>query len=678
MSPKSRLSAPAACLAATVAFYCPSYSHAASIDHGGLGFLFDEPITLSVSGTPMRESDVPVDMTIISAEEIANAGAMTIPDLLRYYSGLDVRQFSANSYSVGIRGYNQPYNPRLLVLANGRPIYLDFYGLTAWSALPFEHADIRQIEIMRGPNTALMGFNAVSGVINFITYNPIYDQQHAGKIAVGTDGQTVASGTGTFQEWGEYGVRLSASSGFLGEHDDGYGNAFDQAFEVDDKRNFIGLHSMFALDEQTHIEFEAGRVEARYDDIDPQSSVADATYHLTHFRSRLFADSDFGLWTLDAYRNDIDLDYQRSLFNVVPVFSAFVDTRNQVVSLANRFVPASGHNVRLGAEVRDVLNNSNTIDVGHRNFALSGAWDWSISDQFSTLASLRYDYLNYQAKGRDFPPLLLDDLRQGELNELSYNLAGIYKPFDHTALRASTARGVQIPTILGRSVGIPPTPFTSNLPQFGDPDLDPTIVTTYEIGAEHALEAWESNVSATLFFQQFEDLRSIPGTTLASLGNLNGTPGLLVRNVGDSQSWGIELGIDGEFTDSGRFAVNYTYQDIDDDLDVNQTNFDYPIVFEGGTPQHGLNVTLGYDFGTWHANLFGRWQSGFDQVFTAPGVREQKRSVGSTIDLSTFIGYRVDDRLELGFTATNLLGQDTSLVTDIDRRFIASARITLN
>jgi hypothetical protein len=46
-----------------------------------------------------------------------------------------VRRYGVAEADVGIRGYNQPYNPRLLVLVNGRQVYSDDFGHTAWPTI---------------------------------------------------------------------------------------------------------------------------------------------------------------------------------------------------------------------------------------------------------------------------------------------------------------------------------------------------------------------------------------------------------------------------------------------------------------------------------------------------------------------------------------------------------------
>ena len=164
----------------------PSPLHAQSIDYGSLEQLFKEPVTTSVDGSPQRASEVPATMEIITAEEIRRSGAKDIPSVLRHLGGIDTLEWGDDNIDVGIRGYDQAFSPRLLVLVDGRQVYADDYGYTPWSSVPVELGAIRQIEIVKGPNCALFGFNAVGGVINIVTYNPLYDKIDAAAATGGT------------------------------------------------------------------------------------------------------------------------------------------------------------------------------------------------------------------------------------------------------------------------------------------------------------------------------------------------------------------------------------------------------------------------------------------------------------------------------------------------------------
>ncbi len=60
----------AAAICALGAFAAPQ-AQAQSLNYGVMQEMFGEPVTTSANGSPMRASDAPLDMTIISAEDIA-------------------------------------------------------------------------------------------------------------------------------------------------------------------------------------------------------------------------------------------------------------------------------------------------------------------------------------------------------------------------------------------------------------------------------------------------------------------------------------------------------------------------------------------------------------------------------------------------------------------------------
>ncbi|HTF63754.1 MAG TPA: TonB-dependent receptor plug domain-containing protein, partial [Edaphobacter sp.] len=164
-----------------------------SVNYGALEQLFNEPVTTSVTGSPQRVSDVPATVEIVTAEDIRRSGAKDIPGVLRHVAGVDTLEWGNDNTDVSIRGYNQAFSPRLLVLIDGRQVYADDFGYTPWSSIPIELSAIRQIEVIKGPSSALFGFNAVGGVINIITYNPFFDHVNTVSITGGTQNLVSAS-----------------------------------------------------------------------------------------------------------------------------------------------------------------------------------------------------------------------------------------------------------------------------------------------------------------------------------------------------------------------------------------------------------------------------------------------------------------------------------------------------
>ena len=57
--------------------------------------------------------------------------------------------------------------------AHRRSEYLSgLLGIVLWDALPIESDEIRQIEVIRGPASAVWGANAMDGVVNILTKSP--------------------------------------------------------------------------------------------------------------------------------------------------------------------------------------------------------------------------------------------------------------------------------------------------------------------------------------------------------------------------------------------------------------------------------------------------------------------------------------------------------------------------
>jgi len=120
-------------------------------------------VSASLGGALAPETGSSV--TVVSQNEIASQGFVTLADSLRNVPGVAINrtgQLGAVT-SAFIRGGNSNYN---LVLIDGIPIN-DFGGGFDLSPLPVD--GVSEVEVLRGPESALFGSNAVSGVINVIT-----------------------------------------------------------------------------------------------------------------------------------------------------------------------------------------------------------------------------------------------------------------------------------------------------------------------------------------------------------------------------------------------------------------------------------------------------------------------------------------------------------------------------
>lgn len=133
---------------------------------------FEEQVVVTASRTEQELVNAPAAVSVISSETIQNSPAVSVGELLRSVPGVNVSQISARDINVTARGSTSSLSTSQLALVDGRSIYLDFFGLVMWDLIPTNFDEIKQIEVIRGPASAVWGANAMSGVVNVITKSP--------------------------------------------------------------------------------------------------------------------------------------------------------------------------------------------------------------------------------------------------------------------------------------------------------------------------------------------------------------------------------------------------------------------------------------------------------------------------------------------------------------------------
>lgn len=115
----------------------------------------------------------PVNVQVITGEDIRHSSARTLPELLATQAGISARDLFGNNAaaaSIDMRGFGAASGQNTLILLDGRRITDPDLSGVQWSAIPF--AAIERIEIVRGSGAVLYGDGASSGVINIITRSP--------------------------------------------------------------------------------------------------------------------------------------------------------------------------------------------------------------------------------------------------------------------------------------------------------------------------------------------------------------------------------------------------------------------------------------------------------------------------------------------------------------------------
>ncbi len=135
----------------------------------GVGVL--EEVTVTATRREESIQSVPISITAISAEALAQAGVKDTRDLVNFAPNLAQQgSFARTSPSFFIRGIGSTqFNPN----ANSKVgVYLDDVYLASAAVHGSQIFDVTSVEIARGPQGTLFGQNTTAGLVRMITARP--------------------------------------------------------------------------------------------------------------------------------------------------------------------------------------------------------------------------------------------------------------------------------------------------------------------------------------------------------------------------------------------------------------------------------------------------------------------------------------------------------------------------
>ncbi|MDH4153830.1 MAG: TonB-dependent receptor [Nitrospira sp.] len=571
--------------------------------------LLKEEETVSVASRYEQPiSQAPSNVYVITDEDIRHSGATDLPTILRRVPGIDVMQVTGADFNVSIRGDNQLNANKLLVMVDGRSIYVDMQGGLSWKNIPVTLPEIKRIEVLKGPASVLYGFNAFDGVVNIITKSP--DEIKGTTIQVG-GGElgTLSSAAVHAGTHGKLGYRLS----FGHDQNDQWRNRNTPAFQ----NNKVHVRTEYALTDDSRIRLSGGWADAnRYDgpvfNLQTPStpltqSFADISYERLNFHLR-------GWWM----QNDLNAD----LF-MHPFLNGRLQEVNQfgerrLAFLTNTYNVEAQHSLTLwtnnrltyGANYRlNTVSGSGVANASEETrFGLYLQDEWGFADRFSVTAGVRYD-LNSFINPTISPRVAL-----------LYTIAP-----DHT-LRATVSMAYRPPTLferesLARFVTSLPSPIPSPppFPLVGSTTLKPEQIVSYDIGYQGWWIKHRLRVRADLFFNHISDLISFVtvGTTRT------------FSNGGVADIYGGEIGAEFLATQWLSGFVNASYQEI------GQT---FVGAVRRGAPAWKVNVGLR---GEWDNGLSGEATAYYVSSATYPVIETYQTLApfGATVPNSRVNGY---------------------------------------
>ncbi len=134
--------------------------------------IYEEQVVVTASKVEEKLVNAPATMTVVSTDVIESTPATNYAELFRAVPGVNISQTSARDFNITMRGATSTLATSTLALLDGRSLYLDFFGFVAWDLLPVNPNELKQVEVIRGPASAVWGANAMNGVVNFISKTP--------------------------------------------------------------------------------------------------------------------------------------------------------------------------------------------------------------------------------------------------------------------------------------------------------------------------------------------------------------------------------------------------------------------------------------------------------------------------------------------------------------------------
>lgn len=526
---------------------------------------------------PISINDVASSVTVITREEIEQRQVKYLSDLLRDVPGFAVSQAGGPGTQTQIRVRGAEAN-QLLVLIDG----VRANDPASSDEFPYQYAltaNIERIEIIRGPQSATWGSDAMAGVINIVRKKDADSHYISGNLEAGSFSTFNAGVDG-----GYAGKSFRVTGGLAYFESDGT-NISRQGNEKDGAKNTTAnLEVEFDTTDSLILRFSGQAVDAtsEYDDID-------------FFVTGLPVDADRVTESQQSYLT-AEARYapgQRPFSGSFTINRLDSDNDNYGDGLWTSSTAAETLEIRLrggwGFGSGDVENHRISFALERQNVDFSQRGLPSFFGDPNQDQS--YDVNGYALEYVGKPLTNFSWTLSGRLDDYSdfddaktWQLAGSYRLHPGLRLRSSVGTGSKVPT------------FTERYGFFedffiGNPNLKPELSRGWEFGIDANWQENHYSLSVTYFNQDLQDEINgfvfDPETFLFTARNKDS----------DSNRQGLEAVFDARLGKSWSLGTSYTYTDATEQDDSGQS------VREVRRPKHMASLAANYYFADERGNL---------------------------------------------------------------------------
>jgi vitamin B12 transporter len=492
-----------------------------------------EEILVSASLIPIAASRSANAITVIDSEQIKLRAAQSVSDLLRDVPGFAVSQSGSLGALSEIRVRGGESN-HMVVLVDGIEV-MDPSGSDQVNWGTFATTEIERIEIVRGPQSALSGSDAISGVINIITtsankpysanifseFGSFSSSKNGFNVGHKSDKLNIKFGASHYETAGN---NIRPNTGSL--DDDGYRNTglnLKAAYKVNDEftasltsRQSYGM----AEYDNNGSEFMHADFERDFTKVQGDFNSADGLWaHTLKLAQSNFENNQFNDEVADGGTESNKENYQYT-------GTRFIENRNQQISMAlEKETQNFKQHVTSGVDNKLLERNVDSVALEYR---------LDPSDAITLAASARHE-----------------DNDSFE-NATTGRLEAVYRQFDSLKWRAAWGTAVKNPTY---------TELYGNYASFeANEFLIPEKSNSWELGVDAGLLDNRMQLSATYFNSK---LNNEIGTDWSSCDE-NWSNCSLFNNSLKSYRKGLELSSSFAVSDVMQASAAYTYTDSQD------------------------------------------------------------------------------------------------------------------
>ncbi|WP_353570930.1 TonB-dependent receptor [Candidatus Albibeggiatoa sp. nov. BB20] len=584
---------------------------------------------ITTSKTSEDLQTAPGIVSVITQQDINAFGARSLEDVLNLIPGFTVGRSNRIGYhsTLYVRGSSSFWGESVLFLLNGQRLN---EGLTggAMSFIPDYPLDsIKQIEVIRGPSSALYGANAFMGVVNIITQN--------GKESEGGQFSVRAGSNETLLLKGEYGTQVNEEFNFKLYSSLTHYN--DEDLPQRDVTWSSGGNTEQLINrvntDARHLLHLGGRAQYRNFDIELGYNTSQNS-------------NNWGVGTLSerteaSYRHHFKTEQLNIGIKHQFDFSEHLALKTQASYVNNRsetqLRASLGSINRFGQEASEQLATANTLLMPWNTDSLNieTSIGWHIRNHHNLIVGLSYehDHVNAMIDKSNVnlaKKLVLDNYIESQtngmpesqrevyalfaqyswtINEFLKLTAGIrsdsYSDFGTTtnprlALVYKPTNKLNIKALYGQAFHAPSLKdlyrYTRSIKS--NPDLEPETMKSYELQLQYQLRH-DLLLSSSFFkFNTDNVIRNV------STQNPKNPIEVQVDNLGQSSADGIELELFYRPYKKFSLFANYTYTDSDQDTDGRSVDIE-------GVPKQALNIGFQSQLSSsldFNISAYRRWQ----------------------------------------------------------------------